>query len=255
MTSVTAERRRFPKYEESGAYHWIECDRRSRNFNPPLVARYDAVVRRVAPGSRVLDLGCGDGYLTHLLSRRAESVTGLDPEAAAVRLAGELLREYKNCRVLEGSCYDLPFPDGSFDVAVMADVIEHLEDDDRSLQELARVLSPTGEAIITTPRRRPERPIEKHHVREYSAEELLERCTRHFRDVEIVCLWPVRWSNAYRTRIGWRLIRELGRYLYNPFLREGTDPENFAQLLAWCRRPASRRPVVPVDSAGGQYTG
>jgi SAM-dependent methyltransferase len=193
-------------------------------------------------------LGCGDGYLTHLLCDKARSVTGVDPEPGAVRAAGEKLRSYENCTVVEGSCYDLPFPADSFDVVVMADVIEHLEDDDRSVAEIARVLTDDGEAIITTPRRRPDRPIGEYHVREYTAEELRNLCLRHFAEVEIVCLWPIWWANAYRTRIGWRLIKHLGRYLYNPFLREGSDPERFAQLLARCSRPSpgAADPAVPA---------
>lgn len=248
--------RRFSKYDETGAYHWKECDPRSRTYNPPLVARYTSVTRRIPPGLRILDLGCGDGYLMHLLSPQAATVTGIDPEPTAVQLASRMLHEHANCSVSGGSCYDLPFADGAFDVVVMADVIEHLTDDSACLREAARVLAPGGQVIITTPRRRPDRPQDPNHVREYSAAELRTRCEETFEDVRMTCLWPVRWSRLYRTKIGWRVLREVGRYVWNPFLREGNDPEKFAQLLAVCRLPrqSSNERHGPCGTTGRELT-
>src|SRR6516162_8699222 len=106
--------RYFAKYDNCGAYHWDECERSTLRFNPPLVARYSAVQRRIPPGQRALDLGCGDGYLMSLLSPRAQSVTGIDPEPTAVALASRKLAHCGNCVVRIGSCYDLEFPDNSF---------------------------------------------------------------------------------------------------------------------------------------------
>jgi SAM-dependent methyltransferase len=230
-------RRYFPKYDDYGAYHWEECDRKSRRFNPPLVARYAAVCRRIAPGQRILDLGCGDGYLMSLLSPQAKSVTGIDPEPTAVALANERLQERGNCSAVVGSCYQIGFPDRSFDAVVLADMIEHLEDDDRCLQEAARVVARDGTVIVTTPRRRPDRPLGRDHVREYTAQELSELMRRRFADVTVVGLWPLGWSKFYRTRIGWRAMKMFARYGTNPFDREGTDADRFAMLLAVGRQP------------------
>ncbi|HWB10168.1 MAG TPA: class I SAM-dependent methyltransferase [Pirellulales bacterium] len=229
--------RYFPKYDDYGAYHWEECDRKSRRFNPPLVARYAAVYRRIAPGQRILDLGCGDGYLMGLLSRQAKLVTGIDPEPTAVALANEKLQGLGNCSAVLGSCYQIDFPDRSFDVVVLADMIEHLEDDDRCLRETARVVASDGTVIVTTPRRRPDRPLGRDHVREYTPQELNQVMSRRFAEVAVVGLWPLGWSRFYRTRLGWRAMKVLARYCGNPFDREGTDVNRFAMLLATGRRP------------------
>jgi 2-polyprenyl-3-methyl-5-hydroxy-6-metoxy-1,4-benzoquinol methylase len=229
--------RYFPKYDDYGAYHWEECDRASRRFNPPLVARYAAVVRRISAGQRILDLGCGDGYLMSLLSPGARSVTGIDPEPMAVALANEKLRGWENCSAVIGSCYDLVFPDQSFDVVVLADMIEHLEDDDRCLREAARVVAGDGTVIVTTPRRRSDRPMGRDHLREYSAHELNDVMGRYFATVTVVGLWPLGWSKFYRTRLGWRAMKVFARYCANPFDREGTDTDRFAMLLAVGRQP------------------
>lgn len=230
----------FDRYDRDGAYHWFECDRRSRVYNAPLVARYQCVKKRVPAGKKILDIGCGDGYLMHLLSPEAHSVTGIDPERTAVQLARKMLSGNQNCTVTHGDAYEIPFEDQSFDVVVMADVIEHLEDDKRSCREAARVVVPDGLVLMSTPKRRTNRAIRPEHVREYEANELRHLCETHFRDVTITCTWPDVWLRLYHTRIGWRVIRELARRVYNPFLREGANPRRFAQLVAMNRGPRLR---------------
>lgn len=226
----------FSRYTDSGAYHWVECDRRSSSYNPPLRARYEAVVRRAAAAKRVLDVGCGDGYLMGLLSPGCERVFGVDAEQRGVALASAQLRSFPNCHVTGASCYALPFPPRYFDAVLLADVIEHLEDPALCLQELRRVLAPGGVVFVTTPLGRPDRKLGWNHVKEYSGPELAELLGRHFASVSVRYLWPRRWSRLYATRIGWRAIRLLCRMLnVNPFLREGMEPERYEQILAVCR--------------------
>jgi ubiquinone/menaquinone biosynthesis C-methylase UbiE len=228
--------RRFVKYAEGGAYHWDECNPRSPRWNPGLVARYDAVVRRVPPGATVLDVGCGDGYLMHLLSPMAKQVVGIDPEHRAVELAEEKLAAYENCRVCTSSGYALSFPDRSFDVVVLADVVEHLNAPDQCLSEAARVVRDTGIVVVTTPRRR-EKAISVHHVTEYRVEELCAMLQRHFVSVTLTGIWPMFWIRLWETRVGFRLFPRIARWLGNPLLREGVPAERFATIVATCAVP------------------
>lgn len=226
----------FDKYEVLGAYHWDECDSRSPRFNPPLVARYEVVTSRVEAADRVLDMGCGDGYLLGQLAARCCSAVGIEFEPAAVAHASRRLVGRDRCTVLQGSVYALPFPDREFDVVVMADVIEHLEDPGQAVQEAARVLKIGGRLLVTTPKWRSDRRWDPRHVREYKPEELRECLALAFEDVRLRYFWPTRWSNWYSTRIGWRLIKWYARALPNPFLVESGDPHGFGQILAVARR-------------------
>jgi SAM-dependent methyltransferase len=97
-------------------------------------------------GARILDAGCGSGRNMVLLARYGE-VTGIELSAASVAVA----RRRGVGEVLEGSVDELPFADHSFDFAVSLDVLEHLDDDRRSLLEMRRVVRPGGQLLVTVP--------------------------------------------------------------------------------------------------------
>ena len=237
MSGEQASRRTFDKYESYGAYHWRECDRRSRTFNPPLVARYRVVVEEVGGASRILEVGAGDGRLSAFLAESGASVIGIEIDETAVGLASDALRTTDNCAIVRADCYRLPFASHQFDAVVMADVIEHLENPDAAVAEAARMLAPDGILVLTTPKWRPDRMWDIHHVREYTTAELTEQLSARFARVEIRYFWPLFWSNVYATRIGWRVLRTYARYFPNPFLKAGVREQSFGQILAVCRDP------------------
>lgn len=77
-----------------------------------------AIVR----GKRVLDLGCGDGRLALGAAPLAMDVVGLDPDKALIESATQRARDagLRNTRFQVGAGQSLPFPDGSFDVAILS---------------------------------------------------------------------------------------------------------------------------------------
>ncbi len=232
----------FDKYDRYGAYHWLECERHSRRYNPPLVARYEAVAKRVSGRPKTLDIGCGDGYLMYLVQPQCEMIVGIDTASGGISHAARQLSSQpetaaSHCRIALGRGYQLPFADAQFDLVLLTDVIEHLKCPEYCLAEICRVLKPEGALCVTTPRRRPERSLGWDHVREYTADELQSCLASFFVDVELTFLWPLTWFRLYGTRLGWRLIRLFARYAGNPFLREGQEPEKFAQILAMCQQP------------------
>jgi SAM-dependent methyltransferase len=85
-----------------------------------------------------LDVGCGTGSFLPVLARYADRVVGIDP------LGGG--RE----GIITGEAELLPFEQGSFDLVVALDVLEHV-DDRAAVDELARVLQPGGWAVVTVP--------------------------------------------------------------------------------------------------------
>ncbi len=117
-------------------------------FNEHL-ARY-AFAARLSRGKRVLDAGCGTGYGAAELAKSAQSVTGADFSADAVNFAREHYR-LPYLQFEQASCTGLPHPDRCFDLAVAFEVIEHLPDWRAFLLEMRRVLSPTGQFIVSTP--------------------------------------------------------------------------------------------------------
>jgi SAM-dependent methyltransferase len=110
------------------------------------------------PGDRVLDLGCAAGAISHHLSTLGCETVGVDPEPIAVEKARELFPGLE-FRLANGA--SLPFDTGSFDKAVAADLVEHLDDETfrAMLREAHRVLRPGGTLSIYTPN--PRHPIER----------------------------------------------------------------------------------------------
>jgi len=113
------------------------------------LARY-TFASRLARGKRVLDAGCGAGYGSAELARAAVSVVGADCAAAAIDFA-RAHYELPNLTFEEASCQALPHADGSFDLVVAFEVIEHLEHWRDFLQEARRVLTPSGQLVVSTP--------------------------------------------------------------------------------------------------------
>ncbi len=236
---------RFIKYDERGAYHWASCDRSARTYEPATEARYAVLAKRMGGATRILDVGCGDGYLLSLASRHAATAVGIDTERTAIVIASGLLKDYANSEVVLGSSFALPFASGSFDVVALADVIEHLEDPERCVGEIGRVLSKEGRALVTTPQWRPGKMWDaEHHVKEYKPEELVELLEPFFGNVSLSLFISSRWWQV-RRRLGKGFIRSFSRLFYNPFVREGAEPHRFVHMLAVCERPRqlSRNPV------------
>ena len=96
------------------------------------------ILRLLAPraGERVLDVGCGIGYLSGLAREAGARVYGVDMSPDALKSGIDMVgRQAFSC----ASADRLPFPDGVFDKVMFADVIEHVPDDAAALSEIRRV--------------------------------------------------------------------------------------------------------------------
>lgn len=111
------------------------------------------LAERCAPGTQVLNIGVGTGYLEKLLLSRGVEVSSLDPSMESIeRLCSEL---QMGARARAGYSQNMPFGDESFDTVIMTEVLEHLPDDvlHPTLDEVRRVLKPDGELRGTVPYR------------------------------------------------------------------------------------------------------
>src|SRR6476659_5521983 len=100
------------------------------------------------PGMRLLDVGCGPGSITRGLAERLVpgEVVGIDLSQEALASAREdaAARGLGNLSYVEGSVYELPFPDASFDVVFAHQVLQHLKEPSAAIREMLRVLRRGG---------------------------------------------------------------------------------------------------------------
>lgn len=241
----------FRKYGDRGAYHWDAFSRSIKRHNPYLAGRYALVLelleRAGLAGGKLLDIGCGDGALSYLMAMSGWDVTGLDYSPTGLGYAREKFREEgARASLMRGDSCRLPVKDGSLDAVVAADIIEHLAEQEAFLSEVHRVLKPGGAAVITTPVKVTETPVDPEHVREFSADEFRETLGRFFGGVKIVQSHPAKCVARYNMQ--YRFLGVVGRvkpykYAYNimssylgknPFL-EGVEGGN-TQMSAICRK-------------------
>ena len=125
---------------------------------------------------RVLDAGCGSGYGTaHLASLDPTlQVVGIDHSEEALAYARAHYAE-PNLRFAHGDCLAPEFADGEFDLVVAFEVLEHLREPTGFLEQVRRVLRPSGHLLVSTPNRRyysEERGyVNPFHTQEYDASE------------------------------------------------------------------------------------
>lgn len=136
-------------------------------------------------GKRVLDAGCGIGYGAELLARAgAAEVTAVDIAEEIVEVAGSTASAEVTFGVED--VRSLSYARGSFDVVVCFEVIEHVDEQDVVLDELARVLTADGLLLISSPNRDRYVPGNPHHRHEYLPEELNAALEQRFPAVTLV---------------------------------------------------------------------
>ena len=138
-----------------------------------------------AKGRHVLDIACGEGYGSFMLSQIARSVVGVDIDSktvadASTKYCAENL-SYKN-----GSCIELPLSDRSVDLVVSFETLEHIAEHDQFMLEIKRVLRPEGILIMSSP----ERDVyasyregdNEFHAKELNRAEFKDLLAKHFRN-------------------------------------------------------------------------
>ena len=144
-TSLQLRQRMREFYETSATYKELLAA-----HDETYLRHYVELVIRYAPsGSRILDLGCGNGISSRLLNQADFDVVGTDISALFLEEAQEWENpklRYKVCDVLE-----LPFENNSFDVICSNELIEHLPDVETALTEMIRVVRKGGKVVLSGP--------------------------------------------------------------------------------------------------------
>ena len=121
--------------------HPIALLRAENAVRGPWVSR--EIAKRFKPSARILDIGCGAGLLTNPLATEGYNVTGIDLSKSSLEVARKFDASNK-VLYLCANAYDLPFLPESFDVVCATDLLEHVENPLKVIQQASRVLRSGG---------------------------------------------------------------------------------------------------------------
>lgn len=152
------------------------------------VVVYEHVANKIDAKDIILDLGCGEGYGSNLLSTRASFILGTDYDYDTLHHAkGKYAKN--NLLFIQSSGNLQPFKDNAFDVICSLQVIEHIEEDQSYLSEIARTINDKGVVFISTPNKLTFSPDSvvgnPFHIREYRPGELSDLLSQFFAEVVI----------------------------------------------------------------------
>lgn len=148
-------RDRYAAKEQATPFHELVDFFDRMQAEGPYAALLDELVALVDPGveERCLELGCGTGRLTRELGRRCQEAIGIDATAAMVERATQRAKALglDNVTFREALATRLPFPDASFDVVTLSNLLLHLPEPAVAVAEAARVLRPGGRLALLEP--------------------------------------------------------------------------------------------------------
>lgn len=150
------------------------------------------------PEDRILEVGCGTGAIVAELTRRGHDIIGTDISREAIEHGR---RKHGNVHLEARPAEDLGFGDESFDVVLSFDLFEHIEEIDRHVAEVRRLLRPGGYYLFQTPNKYSNAPFEtlrakslrwrQWHPSLHSPGQLRRRLRRHGFDVRFVKMNPI----------------------------------------------------------------
>lgn len=189
------------------------------------LAVYEWIGARVI-GQRVVDLACGEGYGSEVLSRSAASVVGVDANPDAHEHAR--LRYVRDNLRFERALVEAFGSPGCCDAVVFLQTIEHVQDPGAILERLRSLLAPSGVAYVSTPNvltLAPPGAVKSDnpwHLREYRAEEFRAVCAAVFADVTVLGLHHARklYLHGLALKLGWDAVHPrlgLTRRFYDRF--------------------------------------
>jgi 2-polyprenyl-3-methyl-5-hydroxy-6-metoxy-1,4-benzoquinol methylase len=136
---------------------------------------YNKIVDLVPQGSEVADVGCGLGILMERLkTEKACNVFGIDISSAAAEFVN-----HKGMDALVAKVPPIPLNSESFDVVIGTEIIEHVSKPDELIEEMIRILRPSGHIIISVPDKTMDPHVSREHLRTYDKGSLFDTLLRH----------------------------------------------------------------------------
>ena len=125
--------------------HRFAAEWRARARSASRLIRY--LSARPRPLS-ILELGCGNGWLSNLLSKAGHSVFGMDQNRHELKQAARVFRERSHLSFFEADIFSAPFISARFDVIILASVLQYFQDAPGLMSVLSNYLKPQGEIHI-----------------------------------------------------------------------------------------------------------
>ncbi|OGZ63258.1 MAG: hypothetical protein A3C58_03385 [Candidatus Staskawiczbacteria bacterium RIFCSPHIGHO2_02_FULL_34_10] len=115
-----------------------------------LIKEDEYLKKHIAKNSSVLDIGCSNGRNIETMLSVTKNITGIDIEESAVLKTQDKFKTIPTVKILKGSVFNLPFPDKSFDIAVLMCTLVNFENKKtEALKEMKRVIKDSGKLIIS----------------------------------------------------------------------------------------------------------
>jgi ubiquinone/menaquinone biosynthesis C-methylase UbiE len=151
------------------------------------IHRYSVVGGLVTDQMEIVDVACGEGYGTSLLSGKCKKITGIDISESTIRHARQKYTK-NNIEFICASALNIPLQDNSVDMVVSFETIEHLEEHEKLISEFKRILKTGGLLVISTPDKRyiKEEIPNPYHIRELDLNEFSCLLKGEFRNVRFI---------------------------------------------------------------------
>lgn len=197
----------------------------------------------------VLDIACGSGYGTQLLSKKAKKVTGVDIDKSSIDFAK---KNYSgnNTEFILGGGEDIPLDDNSVDVVITFETIEHIKDYRKFLNEINRVLKNDGIAIVSTPNEKEFTEGNHFHLHEFKFEELNGLLSKNFKFIKpfFQATW-VSVAIAPEEIIQNEVSTNIETYNFMPI---GRDKYLYFYII--CSNRKITENIKPINAFGGHYS-
>lgn len=200
----------------------------------------DEARRRIPPGERVLDIGCGNGYSTAIFAKQAAHIVAIDYSEAMIARAKREYGEIANIRFeVRDILSPLPYPDGSFGVAVAQRCLINLatwENQQKAIAHIARVIRPGGFFVMQEGTRQGREGLNR--LREQMGLERMPEVPFNS-DLDETLLWPFVRSYFDIVEIRRYGLYDLVARVVHPLLVAPAQPEYEAKINEIARELAA----------------
>ncbi|UCH86952.1 MAG: class I SAM-dependent methyltransferase [Dehalococcoidia bacterium] len=194
-------------------HSWAGAPGRLQSYGPRFISRKRLIhrlVKAIRP-RRTLDIGCGSGLITKVLAKASTEVVAVDVSEQAARVSRGNLGKATNVLLKVVDVFQSRDAicdwSGSFDLVVLSEVLEHIQDDDSALDTVRQLLGERGWLLTSVPgdpKLWNAEDEQAGHVRRYTREELRHKLTKHGFKIVRMINWgfPVtRWLYLLEVRL------------------------------------------------------